>query len=59
MISKLSEFFARARVLHSQKREIETRRAEVEQIRLQNEKINRAMRRCLTCEYRLDAISAD
>ncbi len=59
MISKLFEFFAREKVFYSQKREIENLRTEVEQLREQNEKINRAMRRCLTCEYRLDAISAD
>ncbi len=59
MISKRSEFLSRERVIYSQKCEIENLRSEVEQLRLQNEKINRAMRRCLTCEYRLDAISAD
>ncbi len=59
MISKLSQFLAREMLLHTQRRELAKLRTEVEQLRLQNEKINRAMRRCLTCDYRLDALSAD
>ena len=59
MMSKLAQLFARETLLHKQRREIAKLRAEIEQLRLQNEKINRAMRRCLTCDYRLDALSAD
>jgi hypothetical protein len=58
MWTRLSQLVARERVLHRQNREIAKLRAEVQQLRAHNEKINRAMRRCLTCDYRLDAIAA-
>lgn len=56
-MSKLYRFFAREKLLLQQSRELARLRDEVIQLRSQNEKINRAMRRCLTCEYRLDALA--
>jgi len=38
--------------LWQQKREIQVLQAEVEKLRVQNERLRTAMRRCLTCEYR-------
>ena len=58
MWTQLSQLLAREKLLLRQRREIAELRAEVEQLRAHNEKINRAMRRCLTCDYRLDALAA-
>jgi len=55
--ARFKQLLERERLVYTQKREIEKLRTEVEALRLQNDKINRAMRRCLTCDYRLDAIS--
>jgi hypothetical protein len=32
-------------------------RAEIERLRLQNEKMKRAMRHCIDCEYRIEVIT--
>ena len=53
----LTGVLRRELVVHNQRREIAKLRAEVERLRLQNEKIERAMRRCLTCDYRLQVIA--
>lgn len=58
MWNRLSQLLAREKLLLRQHREIAELRAEVEQLRNHNEKINRAMRRCLSCDYRLAAIEA-
>lgn len=34
-------------------------KAEIEGLRSQNERLRQAMRRCTTCEYRLDAVGHD
>ena len=59
MLSKLLDILDRERILFEQGRELAKLRAEIEALRLQNAKIHRAMRRCLTCEYRLDALAED
>jgi hypothetical protein len=58
MWNRLSQLLAREKLLLQQHREIAALRAEVEQLRAHSEKIKRAMRRCLSCDYRLDAIAA-
>lgn len=40
----------------AQQREIAALRKEVDRLRAQNERLNRAMRRCITCEYRLEVV---
>ena len=59
MIGRLATFLDRERRLFQQSRELAKLRTEVEALRAQNDKINRAMRRCLTCEYRLEVIGSE
>lgn len=40
------------------RREVDDLEKQVARLELQNERLRAAMRRCLTCDYRLDAISA-
>jgi len=55
-MTKLMEIFARERKLREHKRELDELRGEVEKLRIQNERMRAAMRRCLTCEYRLEVV---
>ena len=55
-MSKLRELLERESLLRSQRREIAALRSEVESLRAQNERMKTAMRRCVTCEYRLEAV---
>ncbi len=41
-----------------QKRELDALRAEAEQLRQENEKVRTAMRRCVTCHYRLEFVES-
>ena len=53
-MSKLGDFFtAQARLL-SQGREIKRLQQEVAQLKAQNSSMREGMRRCVTCEYRVD-----
>jgi hypothetical protein len=40
--------------MREQKREIRELREEIETLRTKNERMREAMRRCLTCDYRLE-----
>ena len=51
---KLLEIIARERRIRQQKREIRELRGEFEKLQTQNERMREAMRRCLTCDYRLE-----
>jgi septal ring factor EnvC (AmiA/AmiB activator) len=51
---KLSEILAQERRMREQKREIRELREELEKLRTKNERMREAMRRCLTCDYRLE-----
>jgi hypothetical protein len=51
---KLLEILAQERRLREQKHEIHELRGEIEKLRTQNERMREAMRRCLTCDYRLE-----
>jgi hypothetical protein len=53
-MAKLFEMLDQAWRVHEQKREIETLRGELEKQRLQNERMREAMRRCITCEFRIE-----
>ena len=53
-MTKLSEFFAAQKRLLRQDEEIKRLRAEVEKLQAQNASMRDGMRRCVSCEYRID-----
>ena len=50
----LRDFFSPRRRLLQQQREITQLRRELEALRFQNNSMREGMRRCMTCEYRVD-----
>jgi prefoldin subunit 5 len=50
----ISEILDQQRRIRAQKREIVELRGELEALRSQNERMRQAMRRCVTCEYRIE-----
>ena len=53
-MTKLGEFFAAQKRLLRQDGEIKRLRAEVEKLQAQNASMRDGMRRCVSCEYRID-----
>jgi TolA-binding protein len=53
---KLLDTFARERRLRDQEKEIRELRQEIERMRAKNERMQEGMRRCVSCEYRLEVI---
>lgn len=53
-MAKLLEIFSTQKRLLQQQREIEQLREEITKLRAQNESMREGMRRCVTCEYRID-----
>ena len=53
-MSKLAEFLTAQKRLFSQDLEIKHLQAEVAQLKAQNSSMREGMRRCVTCEYRID-----
>ncbi len=53
MVNLLEILTARKR-LWQQKREVEQLREELNTLRAQNDSMREGMRRCVTCEYRID-----
>ena len=53
-MSKILELFARERRLITQSRELRELRAEVGKLRTQTQRMREGMRRCVTCEYRIE-----
>ena len=51
---KFPQFFANQKRLCQQQRELEHLRKEVEALREQNKSMKQGMRRCLSCDYRID-----
>jgi cell division protein FtsB len=49
------KFFQREKRLAEQARELKRLRAEVASLRAQNDSMRSGMRRCISCEYRLEA----
>ena len=49
------DFLRREKTLLAQARELKALRAEVEALRAQNDSMRVGMRRCVTCDYRLQA----
>jgi hypothetical protein len=55
-MSGLRDFFRREQLLAALRRELAATRVELAEQRLQNERMREGMRRCLTCDYRRDAV---
>jgi cell division protein FtsB len=53
-MSKLMTFFSRQKQAVDQQQEIKKLKAEIEKLRVQNESMRAGMRRCTTCDYRID-----
>ena len=53
-MSKLLELITAPQILFRQHYEIRRLRTELEKLRAQNESMRQGMRRCTTCDYRLD-----
>jgi len=53
-VLRLRQFLASQKQLWEQQREIEALRKENRTLRSQNESMRSGMRRCVTCDYRLD-----
>ena len=53
-MSKLLELITAPQILFRQHQEIRRLRTELEKLRAQNESMRQGMRRCTTCDYRLD-----
>jgi hypothetical protein len=53
-VAGLKDWFAGQRRLLAQQREIEQLKQELAALRSQNDSMREGMRRCITCDYRLD-----
>ena len=53
-MSKIIDFFSAAKYILVQQQKIKSLQAEVEKLRQQNDSMRTGMRRCVTCEYRID-----
>ena len=53
-MAKLLEIFSAQKRLWQQQREIEELRKELAKLRAQNDSMREGMRRCVTCDYRID-----
>ena len=51
---KFPQFFANQKRLWQQQRELDYLRKEVTELREQNKSMQEGMRRCLSCDYRID-----
>ncbi len=58
-MSKLRELLAREARIRAQSGELAALRTEVETLRAQNERMKTAMRRCITCDFRLAVIGGN
>lgn len=53
-MAKLLEAFSAQKRLWQQQREIDQLREELAKLRTQNDSMREGMRRCVTCDYRID-----
>jgi cell division protein FtsB len=53
-MAKLLEIFSAQKRLWQQRQEIEQLRGEVATLRAQNDSMREGMRRCVSCDYRID-----
>lgn len=51
---KIVDFFHQQKLIVQQQREIDKLQADLEKLRSQNESMRAGMRRCTTCDYRID-----
>jgi uncharacterized protein with PIN domain len=56
-MQKLAEILGHERRLRSQEREIRGLRAEVQKLQEQNARMREGMRRCVTCDYRIEVVA--
>lgn len=55
-MSWLGGWLGGAREVRALRREVRALREQVESLRAQNERMRAGMRRCLTCDYRLEVV---
>ena len=53
-MSKIMDFFSAPKRILEQQQKINALQGEVEKLRQQNDSMRAGMRRCVTCEYRID-----
>jgi TolA-binding protein len=53
-VANLLQIFSAQKQLRQQQRKIEELRQELTKLRAQNDSMRQGMRRCVTCEYRID-----
>jgi cell division protein FtsB len=53
-MSKIVDFFSAAKYILKQQQKITALQADVEKLKQQNDSMRTGMRRCVTCEYRID-----
>ncbi len=53
-MAKMLEMFSAQKRLWQQRQEIEQLRSELATLRAQNDSMREGMRRCVTCDYRID-----
>ena len=53
---KLRDLMAREALVRAQSRELAALRSELAALRAQNERMKAAMRRCVSCEYRVQVV---
>jgi hypothetical protein len=53
-VTKLLEIFSAQKRMRQQQRELDQLQEELTRLRAQNESMREGMRRCVTCEYRID-----
>jgi hypothetical protein len=53
-MAKLLDIFSAQKRLWQQRQEIEQLRSELAKLRVQNDSMREGMRRCVTCDYRID-----
>jgi uncharacterized protein with PIN domain len=56
-MQKLAEILGQERRLRSQEREIRGLREEVQKLQEQNARMREGMRRCVTCDYRIEVVA--
>ncbi len=56
-MQKLAEIFGRERRLLSQEREIRGLREEIQKLQDQTARMREGMRRCVTCDYRIEVVA--
>ena len=53
-MKKIADFFRREKLVLNQQKEIAALRSETEKLQQQNDSMREGMRRCTSCEYRIE-----